>query len=200
MVLSNEEKRALFEEFKQELMKAQKVYVEVCREGVMLPQYSKVGDAGMDIKAAEEVTIAPGETKVIPTGLKMAIPEGYELQVRPRSGLSLKTPLRIANSPGTIDSGYRDEIGILVSNTSVLKLDYNTYMDQYGMTQIVEKKAMNYLIDEKGNKPGIYTIKKGDRIAQIVLVKFETIAFDPVEDVKTFGLNRGGGFGSTGLK
>jgi dUTP pyrophosphatase len=94
------------------------VFVEICRDGVDIPQYSRPGDAGMDVCAAEETVIKPGETVIVPTGLKLAIPEGYEIQVRPRSGISLNTPLRIANSPGTIDSGYRDEMGIIIWNTS----------------------------------------------------------------------------------
>ena len=94
------------------------VHVEICREGVQLPAYAREGDAGMDVRAAIDMTVAPGATAVVPTGLKVAIPTGYEIQVRPRSGLSLKTPLRIPNAPGTIDSGYRDEIGIIVWNSS----------------------------------------------------------------------------------
>ena len=72
------------------------ISVEICREGVQLPAYAKEGDAGMDVRAAEPVEIKPRETVLIPTGLKVAIPDGYEIQVRPRSGLSLKTPLRLA--------------------------------------------------------------------------------------------------------
>ena len=87
-MLTKEEKRELLEELKKELYEAQKVYVEVCRENVALPKYANIGDAGMDVRAAEDVTLMPGETKIIPTGLKMAIPSRYEIQVRPRSGLS----------------------------------------------------------------------------------------------------------------
>lgn len=94
------------------------VYVEICREGVELPAYARQGDAGMDVRAAVDMVIEPQKTAVVPTGLKVAIPEGYEIQVRPRSGLSLKTSLRIPNSPGTIDSGYRNEVGVIVWNAS----------------------------------------------------------------------------------
>lgn len=93
------------------------VFVEVCREGIELPQYAKHGDSGMDVRAAETIELDPHETKVIPTGLKVAIPLGYEIQIRPRSGLSLKTDLRVSNSPGTIDTGFRDEVGIIITNT-----------------------------------------------------------------------------------
>lgn len=96
--------------------------VEICVElvspDVQLPKYSKPGDAGMDVRSTRDIDVKPGETVLIPTGLKMAIPEGYEIQVRPRSGLSLKTPLRVSNSPGTIDAGYRDEICVIMTNTS----------------------------------------------------------------------------------
>lgn len=94
------------------------VFVEICREGVQIPSYAREGDAGMDVRAAETVVIAPSKTVLIPTGLKVAIPDGFEIQVRPRSGLSLKTPLRVANTPGTIDAGYRDEVCIIMQNTS----------------------------------------------------------------------------------
>ena len=118
-----------------------KIPIEICREGVALPQYANEGDAGMDVRAAESIYLYPGETKVIPTGLKVAIPEGYEIQVRPRSGLSLKTYLRIANSPGTIDSNYRDEMGIIVNNINVL--DANPILINKGdrIAQLVLQKV-----------------------------------------------------------
>jgi dUTP pyrophosphatase len=95
------------------------IYVECCHPEAKLPAYARVGDAGMDLYTIEEQKIQPGQTVLVRTGLKVAIPVGYELQVRPRSGLSLKSPLRIANSPGTIDAGYRDEICVIVHNTSL---------------------------------------------------------------------------------
>lgn len=164
------------------------IFVEVCREGATLPEYAKPGDSGMDICAAEDAVIRPGETVVVPTGLKMAIPEGYEIQVRPRSGISLKTPLRIANSPGTIDSGYRDEIGIIISNSSKSYHGGNNH----GGNELIA-------LDSKGNKEGTYKIKKGDRIAQIVLQKVPRMKFTIVDSVKHLGNDRGGGFGSTGI-
>ena len=96
-----------------------KVCIEMCHPEAKKPAYARPGDAGMDIYAVEEAVIAPGETMIVRTGLKLAIPEGYEVQIRPRSGLSLKTPLRVANSPGTIDAGYREEVGVIMHNTSV---------------------------------------------------------------------------------
>lgn len=86
-------------------------------ESVKIPKYAYEGDAGFDLSANESVTIAPGETKLIDTGLSFNIPRGYELQVRPRSGLSLKSKLRIANSPATIDSNFRGVVKIIAENT-----------------------------------------------------------------------------------
>ncbi len=92
------------------------IMIETCHPDAVLPKYARYGDSGMDIYAVEDTVIPGNSTRIVGTGLKIAIPVGFELQVRPRSGLSLKTPLRIANSPGTIDAGYRDEIGIIVEN------------------------------------------------------------------------------------
>lgn len=85
-----------------------------------LPKYETVGSAGMDVRAniKEPITLAPGAIKLIPAGLKVEIPLGYELQVRPRSGLALKHGLGMANSIGTIDSDYRGEIGVIAINLS----------------------------------------------------------------------------------
>ncbi len=161
------------------------VFIETCREGAIMPRYANPGDAGMDVYAAEEMIIGPGETVIVPTGLKLAIPEGYEIQVRPRSGLSLKTPIRLPNSPGTIDSGYRDELGIIVNNSSEADLSFNN--------------ENPFTLDEKGNKKGTYIIRKGDRIAQIVLQVVPKMKLIPVPSVKAIGTDRGGGFGSTGI-
>jgi dUTP pyrophosphatase len=120
----------------------------------------------MDIYAVEDQLIEPNNTIIIKTGLKVAIPEGYEIQIRPRSGLSLKTALRLPNSPGTIDAGYRDEIGIIVHNTS--------------------------LSEE-------YTVKRGERIAQMVLQRIPMVEWQLADCVNVIGDNRGGGFGSSGI-
>jgi dUTP pyrophosphatase len=161
------------------------VFVEVIREDAILPRYANTGDAGMDVYAAEDVTIMPGETVIVPTGLKLAIPDGYEIQVRPRSGISFKTPLRVPNSPGTIDSGYRDELGIIMNNSSEISSSDNA--------------KMLLTLDEKGNKKGTYIIRKGDRIAQIVLQVVPKMVLTKVKSVKNIGTDRGGGFGSTGV-
>jgi dUTP pyrophosphatase len=105
-----------------------KVQIQKIYEDVTIPQYAKAGDAGMDVRAyltdKKEYTYNPdtpihaGATVIVPTGLKVAIPEGYEIQVRPRSGLAIKKGLTVLNAPGTIDSGYRGEIGVILHNTS----------------------------------------------------------------------------------
>lgn len=132
----------------------------------VLPEYAHPTDTGADIVAIGTTTIKPKETKIIKTGLAVAIPSGYEIQIRPRSGLSLKSPLRIANAPGTIDSEYRGEIGIIMTNIS----------------------------DEE------YTIKKGTKIAQMVIAPTPKIVWEEVSSEEELGAtDRGkGGFGSTG--
>lgn len=162
------------------------VFVEIIREGAKLPFYANQHDAGMDVCAAEDTVIKPGETVIIPTGLKFAIPEGYEIQVRPRSGLSFKTPLRLANSPGTIDAGYRDELGIIVNNIS--PEGNNSSGNEALLT-----------LDSKGNQKGTYIVRKGERIAQLVLAEVPRMNLKVVDSVKDIGTDRGGGFGSTGV-
>jgi len=87
-------------------------------EDAIIPKYQTVGSAGFDFHTVEDVTVFPKETKLVSTGLAFEIPEGYELQVRPRSGMSLKTKIRISNSPATIDSDYRGVVSIIVDNIS----------------------------------------------------------------------------------
>ena len=84
--------------------------------GLELPDYATAGAAGMDVLAAEDVTIAPGARHAVATGLAVAIPEGFEIQVRPRSGLALKHGITVPNTPGTIDSDYRGEVKVILIN------------------------------------------------------------------------------------
>jgi len=88
------------------------------KSGFDLPKYETKGSAGLDIKSIEELTINPGERKLVKTGLFLEIPEGYEVQVRPRSGLALKKGVTVLNSPGTIDADYRGEVGVILINHS----------------------------------------------------------------------------------
>ena len=130
-----------------------------------LPQYSTPLSAGMDIRAnlTETVTIAPLERKLIDTGLFLAIPEGFEVQIRPRSGLSIKHGITILNSPGTIDADYRGEIKVVLANIS--------------------------------NEP--FVVNDGDRIAQMVVARYEQASWEAVEELEE--TERGaGGFGHTG--
>lgn len=85
-------------------------------EGLELPAYATDGAAGMDVLAAEEVTLAPGARHAVATGIAVAIPQGFEIQVRPRSGLALKYGITVANAPGTIDSDYRGEVKVILIN------------------------------------------------------------------------------------
>jgi dUTP pyrophosphatase len=127
------------------------------------PRYAHSGDAGMDLYSAEEGLLEPGGFKLFSTGIKLAIPEGHEVQVRPRSGLASKHGISIVNAPGTVDHGYRGLIGVVLINLG--------------------KEA--------------YEVKRGDRIAQMVLKKVEQADIIEVEelDETTRGEN---GYGSTG--
>ena len=140
--------------------------------------------------STEDIEIGPGETKLIHTGLKVAIPRGYELQVRPKSGISLKTKLRVANTPGTIDSGYRDEVCVIIENLEPKIADIDYDFDERGRTII------NSILHGKS-----YSIEKGQKIAQLVLNEIVVANFEKVNSIaEVEGEDRGGGFGSTGLK
>ncbi|PHE94707.1 dUTP diphosphatase [Bacillus wiedmannii] len=147
-----------------------KLRVKIKRvKDVELPKYAKPGDSGFDLVAAEDTIIWPGETKVVQTGFAFEIPLGYELQVRPRSGMTRNTKLRVVL--GTVDSGYRGEIGVLVDNN--------------------ERPL--------GANIKAYVIERGTRIAQGVITPVETAHF--VEVDKLSESDRGSsGFGSTGIK
>lgn len=137
----------------------------VNRAGHDLPVYETKSSAGMDLRASiqEAVKLEPLERAVIPTGLFMELPEGYEAQVRPRSGLAAKKGITVLNSPGTIDADYRGEIGVILVNLS--------------------------------NEA--FTVNNGDRIAQMVIARFEQVGWEEVEVLGE--TERGsGGFGSTG--
>lgn len=119
----------------------EKVVVKVVREGnVLLPKYETSGSAGMDVRANIEEPIILGslERVLVPTGLKIAIPEGYEVQVRPRSGLAIKHGITLLNTPGTIDSDYRGELKIIMVN---LSKDEYTINPQERIGQLVLNKV-----------------------------------------------------------
>lgn len=160
--------------------------LEFCHTDAKMPAYAHLTDSGMDVYALEDITIAPGETKLVPIGIKVAIPAGYELQVRPKSGRCLKTKLRVANTPGTIDAGYRDEIAVIIDN--------------------IEPFIKEAEIDENGRLYNVlfgssYTIGKGEKFAQLVLAEVPKAIFYEVEKVTDIANDgRNGGFGSTGVK
>lgn len=96
----------------------QRILIKRLNEDAIVPSYQHEGDAGFDLHSVTDCIINPGETALIRTGLSVALPVGYELQVRPRSGLALKHSITVLNTPGTVDSGYRGEVGVILINHS----------------------------------------------------------------------------------
>lgn len=134
--------------------------------GLQLPQYQTFGSAGMDLVAAvdEDIKINQGEVQLIPTGIAIAMPSGFEAEIRSRSGLAFKNQVVVLNSPGTIDSDYRGEIKIIL---------------------------MNF-----GREP--FVVKRGMRVAQMVISRYETANIKLVEELPG-SVRNDGGFGSTGI-
>lgn len=156
----------------------------------VITQYAKPGDAGFDLVAVEDVIVEPGETVKVPTGLAFELPEGYELQIRPRSGITLKTKLRV--QLGTVDAGYRGEIGVIVDNTAENAYEnvaqYLTYVD-----------GIDYRTNGDLYPNDTYLIRKGDRIAQGVIAPVAHVTFSEVYKLEES--DRGAnGFGSSGVK
>ena len=143
-----------------------KMKIEIVNESHHdLPQYATPLSAGMDLRANldEPLTLQPMERRLVPTGLRIALPQGYEAQVRPRSGLALKHGITLLNTPGTIDADYRGLIGVIMINLSA--------------------------------EP--FTVNDGDRIAQLVVARHETVEWTPVASLNE--TERGeGGFGHSG--
>lgn len=139
--------------------------VVVLDPGLPLPAYARSGDAGADLVARENALVrAGGGRALVPTGIRVAIPEGYAGFVQPRSGLAWRHGVTLANSPGLIDAGYRDELAVIVINT---------------------------------DPTADFEVRRGDRIAQLVIQAVEQAAFVPVDDLPPS--QRGlGGFGHTG--
>jgi len=143
-----------------------KIYrIDKSANDIELPGYATEGSAGMDVRAAVTtgVVVEPGDVKIIPTGFIIELPQGYEAQIRPRSGLAAKHSVGVLNTPGTIDSDYRGEVKIIL---------------------------MNF-----GKHP--FTVRRGDRIAQMVIAPYTRVSWSEVGSVNETG--RGpGGFGHTG--
>jgi dUTP pyrophosphatase len=132
--------------------------------GLPLPSYAHPGDAGADLSTTVDVRLEPGERRLVPTGIAIALPEGYVALVHPRSGLAARSGLSIVNAPGTVDAGYRGEIQVALIN-----LDRREPIE----------------------------LRRGDRIAQLVVQRVEQASFVEVADLP--GSVRGdGGYGSTG--
>jgi len=136
-------------------------------QDMALPSYETAGSSGLDLRAAVhgELTLHPGEIRLVPTGLAVSLPTGYEAQIRPRSGLALKHGVGMVNSPGTIDSDYRGEIGLVLIN--------------WGKTP--------------------FLIKRGDRIAQMVVTRVSRAEVLEVERLETTARGEGG-FGHSGVE
>lgn len=129
-----------------------------------LPRFAKPGDAGADLYARIDLTLAPGERALMPTGIAIALPPGFAAFIHPRSGLAIRDGLSMVNAPGTVDASYRGEIQVILIN-----------------------------MDTKNS----IVIKRGDRVAQLVIQRVENVNFVPVDQLP--GTARGvGGFGSTG--
>jgi dUTP pyrophosphatase len=137
----------------------------VARRGppLPLPAYASEGAAGLDLRADEGSTLAPGERRLVPTGLALELPPGHEGQVRPRSGLAVRHGIGMVNAPGTIDADYRGEVGVVLVNL--------------------------------GKEP--FEVKRGDRIAQLVVAPVARVEVVEVEALGESGRGEGG-FGSTG--
>ena len=135
-------------------------------EDIPLPSYMSGGASGMDLCAAidGEVLLSPGETRLIPTGIYISLPAGFEAQIRPRSGLALKHGITVANSPGTIDADYRGQVGIILQNL--------------------------------GSEP--FRMKRGDRIAQMVINRVYRAEIELVEELDETDRSSGG-FGHTDI-
>lgn len=159
----------------------------------VIPSYANEGDSGFDLVASEDVIIQPGETKIVPTGLAFEIPPHYELQIRPRSGITVRTKLRV--QIGTIDCGYRGEVGIIVDNIAAPVV---AVQDGDLVPFMAYPKTLDGESADGWYPRGTYVIRKGDRLAQAVINQHETALFKEVAELSES--KRGeGGFGSSGV-
>jgi dUTP pyrophosphatase len=158
------------------------------RPTACVPTYAHEGDAGFDLYVSEDTIIYPGESAMVPTALSVALPEGYELQVRNRSGITSRTKLRV--QLGTVDAGYRGEIHIMVDNlehfATGLTDEHVLTIDKYNNLQNIGDK---YPV-------GTYLVRAGDRIAQGVINRVERVRFEEVAELPE-SVRGEGGFGST---
>ena len=141
------------------------VHIKLLDPELPAPAYAKPGDAGADLRSRIDFELEPGERALVPTGVAIALPEGYVGLVHPRSGLAIKNGITIVNAPGTVDSGYRGELLVTLLNT---------------------------------DKTKSFHVQRGDRIAQLVIQKYEHATFTVVDELEQ--TERGSsGFGSSGI-
>lgn len=164
------------------------VPIELTSEYAKLPTYAHLGDGAVDLYSPADYVIKPGETVLIPCDIKVALPYGYAFLIHPRSGTSLKTKLRVANSIGLIDSQYKGVIGVIMENVDAPIKDIEYDFNEDGQP-IIKSIAHGTT----------YYINKGERFAQMRLVEVPTANFLQVESVDGIGDDRGGGFGSSGV-
>jgi|SRR5690625_200796 len=155
----------------------------------IIPTKAHPTDSGFDLYASEDVIIEPGETVIVPTGIAVELPKGFEAQARPRSGVTAKTKLRV--QLGTIDNGYKGEIGVIVDNIAD---------DPFGNTS----RYLNFVdgseIRQDDDIPdGTYHIRKGDRIAQLVVQALPEVTAVEIEEFTEDSERGEGAFGSTGV-
>jgi dUTP pyrophosphatase len=144
---------------------ALEILVTKLDDDAVIPTYAKPGDAGADLYSISELVLAPGQRALVKTGIAIAIPSGYVGLVHPRSGLGLKNGISVVNTPGTIDAGYRGEIGVVLINHDLAES---------------------------------FQVKKGDRVAQLVIQKVENAHFKIVNQLPD-SERATGGYGSTGV-
>jgi dUTP pyrophosphatase len=161
--------------------------IELTSEDAKMPKYAHLGDGAVDLYSPADYVIKPGETVLIPCDIKVALPYGYAFLIHPRSGTSLKTKLRVANSIGLVDSQYKGVIGVIMENVDAPIKDIEYEFDENGRPII---KSISH--------GATYYINKGERFAQMRLVEVPTASFVQVESVGEIGDDRGGGFGSSG--
>ena len=143
-----------------------RIEIQLLDPDIEIPSYAKPGDAGLDLRSRVDMKLEPGMRALVPTGLAIAIPEGYVGLVHPRSGLAIKNGISMVNTPGTIDSGYRGEIAVILINH---------------------------------DREETFEIKRGDRIAQLVIQQVEIAELVAVQELP-MSQRGAGGFGSSGVR
>lgn len=176
------------------------VKIRKVRPHAVVPTYGTAGAACFDLYAAEDVIIAPGDTAAVPVGFAVELPDGYEMQIRPRSGISLKTKLRVANSPGCVDSDFRGEVAVIFDNI------FETLYEKDGTPAFTDVVAT---LDGKNDDitfakthafvSGTVHIRRGERIAQAAVVPIPRVSFVEVDEELTQTERGAGGFGHTGV-